>query len=85
MLSIELLEQKLTTMDKYSKLAFYRESPYIYHHFKQEYSEIMNLIIKSLENIGLNRESNILKFEMKQNMISEAWLEKRRENLKNER
>jgi hypothetical protein len=82
MLSPELLDQKITNIDTYSKFVFYRESPYIYPHFKQEFSEILNVIIKSMVKISLIRESNILKFELKQNKISEAWLEKRREKLK---
>ncbi len=79
------LETWLDKNEKYSKIKFYRESPYIYEYFKNEYKYILEAIAKQMEKDGMERESNILKFEIKQNKISEKWLELRRQKLKNER
>jgi hypothetical protein len=79
------LEIWLNKNDKYSKLAFYREAPYVYQHFKDDYNNIQKLIVEQMEKDGIVRESKILRFEIEQNQISEKWLELRRQNLKNER
>lgn len=79
------LETWLDKNEKYSKIKFYGESPYIYEYFKNEYKYILEVIAKQMEKDGMVRESNILKFEIEQNKISEKWLELRRQKLKNER
>lgn len=84
-LSPKELEVWLNNTEKTSRQAFYREAPYIYEHFRDEFKNILEIIANQMEKDGLIRESNILKFEMKQKQILDRWLELRKQNLKNDR
>lgn len=84
-LSPKQLEIWFANNEKTSRLAFYREAPYIYQHYIPEYRNIIEIIANQMEKDGLLRESKILKFEMKQKLISDKWLEIRREKLKTKR
>lgn len=78
------LEIWLIKNEKNSRLAFYREAPYIYEYFRDEFKNILEIIVNHMEKDGLIRESNILRFEIKQKLISDRWLELRKQKLKNE-
>lgn len=55
------LNENLCDADKLSKLIFYREAPYIFKHFKDEYIEVMQVISEHLGNDGFSREAHLIK------------------------
>ncbi len=57
----EKLNENLCDADRLSKLIFYREAPYIFKDFKDDYIGIMKLISEHLGNDGFSREAHLVK------------------------
>lgn len=75
---ISTLEETLSKASKLERVKFYREAPYIYHYYTDEYQMITMLIAKYLYQDGFIRESKILKFEVEQNIKSKKYHEDRK-------
>mgnify|MGYP006957561498 CR=1 FL=1 len=60
------------------RIIFYREAPYLYKHYIEEYQEILLLIARHLYIDGFIRESRILSFEIEQNVKSKKYYEARK-------
>jgi hypothetical protein len=71
---ISTLEESLSKASKLERVKFYREAPYIYHYFSDEYQMVTLLIAKYLYLDGFIRESKILNFELEQNIKSKKYL-----------
>ena len=64
----EKLNENLCDADRLSKLIFYREAPYIFKHFKDDYIGIMKLISEHLGNDGFSREAHLIKLMLDQRL-----------------
>jgi hypothetical protein len=64
----EKLNENLCDSDRLSKLIFYREAPYIFKHFKDDYIGIMKLISEHLGNDGFSREAHLIKLMIDQRL-----------------
>lgn len=78
---ISTLEASLSKASKLERVKFYREAPYIYHYYTDEYQMVTMLIAKYLYLDGFIRESKILNFEVEQNIKSKKYLETRKSML----
>lgn len=80
-----LLSESLENASKIERIRFYREAPFIYKHYTDEYQEIVRLIAEYLYLDGFHREAKILKFEIEQNLKSKNYFEARKKMLEKEK
>ncbi len=73
-----LLSESLKHASQIERISFYREAPYVYKHYTDEYQEIVSIIAEYLYLDGFYREAKILKFENEQNLKSKKYFEKRK-------
>lgn len=73
-----LLSESLEYTSKIERISFYREAPYIYKHYTDEYQEVVRLLAEYLNLDGFHREAKILKFEIEQNLKSKKYFEARK-------
>lgn len=66
-----------------AKLKAIRDAPYLYPFFKDEYATIKTAIASDLEKEGFKRESRIINFEIKKELLFKRYLEIRREKRQN--
>ena len=79
------LKEALAKASKIERIIFYREAPYLYKHYFDEYQEIVLLIAQYLRDDGFIRESIILNFEIEQNLKSKKYYEAKKNMLEKEK
>ncbi len=72
------LAETLAKVSKVERLKFYRNAPYIYPHFNNNFLEIMEVMTVFLEQDGFHREANILKLEREERIKWEEYSRVRR-------
>ncbi len=76
------LKDWLNRVNLNSRLAFYRESPYIYQYWKNDYIEILKTIKKQLKEDGFQREVDVLEEEIRYTMLSQKYREIRKKKIR---
>ncbi|MDF1697345.1 MAG: hypothetical protein P1U56_15990 [Saprospiraceae bacterium] len=80
-LPIEALKEWLKKTSMISRLAFYRDCPYIYSFSDDDYGDILQIIANQMAEDKMTREASIIEFEIKQNKLSKAYFNLRRSKM----